>query len=82
MKTNPQKSTEKEYLDLLAIIQTKVSNALGKAKQDLKTWDKDFLESNKYLPTTDYMSKDDTAAKLLQQIKYGSKLIKEWKIDI
>ena len=82
MKTNPEKSTEKEYLDLLAIIQTKVSNALGKAKQDLKTWEKDFLESNKYLPTTDYMSKDDTAAKLLQQIEYGSKLIKEWKIDI
>ena len=82
MKTNPQKSTEKEYLDLLAIIQTKVSNALGKAKQDLKTWEKGFLESNKYLPTTDYMSKDDTAAKFLQQIKYGSKLIKEWKIDI
>lgn len=65
----------------LALVQTKTLAKLRETKKTIKEWEKDFYCTHGFLASNEDIKNDQTASSLLNIIKTGSALLKDWKIS-
>ena len=71
-----------DYLSKLALVQTKVLTEQHRLKRRFDEWEREFFVNNNcLLALPEDIKNDPTAAKLKNQLKYASALLKEWKMD-
>ena len=71
-----------KYLDVLALIQTRVSKTLTECLSEFSKWDKRFLlDSELKSPSAKEIWKNERASELMKKITYAKRLMKEWNIS-
>lgn len=82
-KSKPNnKDAANDYLDKLALVQSKVLGEHRKLKKRFDEWEREFFVAhNCTLALPEDIKSDPEATELMKQIKYAKALLKEWKMD-
>ena len=79
MKDNPKNQTFKEqYLDVVEVMQTRVSRAVTHARYELKAFEKEYFAKHCSLPSSVELFFEIKAKRLADKIKYKKALLGEW----
>ena len=77
------KEAANDYLDKLALVQSKVLSEHRKLKNRFDEWEREFFVThNCTLALPEDIKSDPEATELMKQIKYAKALLKEWKMDV
>ena len=81
VKQHPQnKSFSEEYMTILAIIHTRISQQRQILKEEISTWEKGyFATSGGQIPTYDKMMKNPSIEQVFKRLKYADVLLKKFK---
>lgn len=78
-KDNPTDYTCNAYLDILAIIETRISCKITNLNEELKAWERRYFADNNQLPSGQDAMLDATAKSFVDRIKYGKALMRSWR---
>ncbi|CAB3995245.1 Hypothetical predicted protein [Paramuricea clavata] len=73
--------SDKKYLDILPVMETKISQEQSRIKQQLRQREQQHFDKTGKLLTSKTLLKDPTSKLLMDKLKYCKALVDQWKLE-